>query len=104
MYFVTDSTPMISPVAVEVNFSVHLQCSAKKIFSKKQTGETTSKFFQKSFEFCEFVSLNFESWVVTRYSAGACGATESTCISWTSSVMFTVVPDSAVLRYISSVN
>ena len=40
MYFVTDSTPMISPVAaeasltmVEVNFSGHLQSLARKIFS-----------------------------------------------------------------------
>ena len=41
---------------------------------------------------------------MARYSAGACGAVESTCISWKSSVMFTAVPDCAVLRYISSLN
>ena len=40
---------------------------------------------------------------MARYSAGACGAIERKRISWKLSVMFTAVPDCAVLRYISSV-
>ena len=70
---------------LEVNFLVHLQSFASKIFYTEQTGETTSKFFpnvwetwmspthkrllvdifltrslSKSLAFCEFASVNFE--------------------------------------------
>ena len=98
MYFVTDSTPIISPVAVEVNFSVHLQSLAGTIFSKTKLVRPLANSFKESLPFCEFVSINFEPWAVARYSAGTCGAVESTCISWKSSVVFTAVPDCAVLR------
>ena len=69
---------------LEVNFLVHLQSVARKLFFHQQTGETTSKFFpfvwetwmiptrkrllvdvfltrrlSKSLAFCEFASVNF---------------------------------------------
>ena len=71
---------------LEVNFLVHLQSFASKIFYTEQTGETTSKFFPNVWEicmisnlqtfascyfpcrilisltFCEFVRINFEPW------------------------------------------
>ena len=79
-----NTTHVLQSTGLEVNFLVHLQSFARKIFFHQQTGETTSKFFpfvwetwmiptrkrllvdvfltcrlSKSIACCEFASVNF---------------------------------------------